>query len=698
LECETEGKENMVSIHDRVKIFKADAGLTTGEPDDYQIPRHAPTHQSGGTDEINVAGLLGELASLQNAGKIRGLSIAPVAPTTGQVLKFNGTEWVPGTDAAGGSLQAAYEAGNEVILDHINKGDFRIVGAGGIAFDVAFDILFNANEHFRATVGGNASPAAWLDLLLTGGAVSLGGTEGQFTFSGGTGLTIDARQFTVNSQLQALISSGNSVKLFGTGGVILETSAGDVTLKSKHTPVAVKLSDTLNTAFSTVNKTIIGAVNEIKAALGGAPAAHKITHENGGSDALNVAGLSGLLATAQTPAAHKASHENGGSDALSVAGLSGLLATAQNADKIQSVAVAATAPASGQVLGFNGSTWLPTTPASGGEANTASNVGASGEGVFKQKSGVDLQFKKLKAGTNVTITGGTDDVTIAAAGGTGEANTTSNSGAGAGLALPKSGVDLPFKSLVAGANITLTPGVDSISIAAAGGGGEANTASNAGASGEGLFKSKVGVDLQFKKLIAGTNITLTPGTDAVTIAAAGGGGGLRQFDFVGEMLGQASAGYARFVKSAINTSNPGGVPICSGSDDFVNGNLAPFIVPFNCTVKSIRVHCARVSTSVGSVGATPTLRVDFYKANNSGRNLYAQGNQAIPIISGLAEIGVWNNLGGVGNPIIFEKTTFSPGLSFVRGELMGFEFINESDPNKIGAISRCIITVNVEQV
>jgi len=43
-----------------------------------------------------------------------------------------------------------------------------------------------------------------------------------------------------------------------------------------------------------------------------------------------------------------------------------------------------------------------TTPSASGEVNTASNLG-SGSGLYKQKVGVDLQFKSLLAGTNCSL-------------------------------------------------------------------------------------------------------------------------------------------------------------------------------------------------------------------------------------------------------------------------------------------------------
>lgn len=80
--------------------------------------------------------------------------------------------------------------------------------------------------------------------------------------------------------------------------------------------------------------------------------------------------------------------------------------------------VVVTAPADGQVLVYDSatSTWVNEASGGGsGEVNTASNLG-TGTGVFAGKVGVDLQFKSLKAGAGVTLSSTATEVTIVASG------------------------------------------------------------------------------------------------------------------------------------------------------------------------------------------------------------------------------------------------------------------------------------------
>ena len=87
------------------------------------------------------------------------------------------------------------------------------------------------------------------------------------------------------------------------------------------------------------------------------------------------------------------------------------------------------------------------------------------------------------------------------AGGTGGlVKTASNVGTGAGVFKQKVGFDLEFKSLLGSGGITITDLGEEILISAAGAGsGESNTASNIGGA-IGIFDTKVGVDLRFKSL------------------------------------------------------------------------------------------------------------------------------------------------------------------------------------------------------
>lgn len=59
--------------------------------------------------------------------------------------------------------------------------------------------------------------------------------------------------------------------------------------------------------------------------------------------------------------------------------------------------------------------------AAGGEVNDGANLG-TGQGVFASKSGVNLQFKSLKAGTGVTISATGTEITINSTGGGGGGN------------------------------------------------------------------------------------------------------------------------------------------------------------------------------------------------------------------------------------------------------------------------------------
>lgn len=105
-----------------------------------------------------------------------------------------------------------------------------------------------------------------------------------------------------------------------------------------------------------------------------------------------------------------------------------------------------------------------------GVNTTASNLGSTGGrvGVFNSKVLNDLQFKSLVGTGTVTLTNNSPAAGEIEINSVGEANTSSNLGGGVGLAQAKVGINLPFRSLVAGANIVLTPTVNDVTISSTG--------------------------------------------------------------------------------------------------------------------------------------------------------------------------------------------------------------------------------------
>lgn len=118
--------------------------------------------------------------------------------------------------------------------------------------------------------------------------------------------------------------------------------------------------------------------------------------------------------------------------------------------------VLVTSPSNNDVLTYVGGAWVaaPAPGSTGGEANTGFNTGG-GAGVYQTKVGTELRFRSLVAGSgNVTVTQGTDEITIDVPN-IGEVNTVSSVGAGTQLFSAKVGTDLRFKTLTAGTNVVL---------------------------------------------------------------------------------------------------------------------------------------------------------------------------------------------------------------------------------------------------
>ena len=190
-----------------------------------------------------------------------------------------------------------------------------------------------------------------------------------------------------------------------------------------------------------------------------------------------------------------------------------------------------------------------------GSVTEGGNLGAGGQ-VFKNKTATTLNFRSIVGGSNVTVTQNTNDLTIAASD-TGEVNTASNLGSGQGVWFDKQGVDLRFKSLVAGSGIGISATNNEITLTSppnfygiifkesdgsrterddtlvvdsnhfyldqAGNDGKpllslssASNVTNLGG-GNGVFASQHGLNLRFKSIVAGASVTIDSAAETLTI-------------------------------------------------------------------------------------------------------------------------------------------------------------------------------------
>lgn len=150
-----------------------------------------------------------------------------------------------------------------------------------------------------------------------------------------------------------------------------------------------------------------------------------------------------------------------------------------------------------------------------GESNTASNVG-TGVGPFKQKAGVDLEFLSFvgTGATSITTNAGVTEIIVSS---TDTTYTGSNLGAGQTVFNQITGAnDFEFKTLIAGTGISITPngGGTALTFAA---NGLITDATNLG-TGADIFAQVNGTDLEFRSITGGDGITITQSATEIDIA------------------------------------------------------------------------------------------------------------------------------------------------------------------------------------
>lgn len=261
---------------DILALIAAAVAAGGGTPDP-----HAPSHQNGGTDEINVAGLSGQLADPQlirvakggtNIGLRPKLNLIEGTNVTLTVADNNGADRVDITITAAATaqtLQAAYDGGQAITLAStalevkaVSGDDVLflsktagtiIAGAKGISGGTAAQVaMFGAGAGVDAVSSTPATSAA--KTTVRGGK---GGDGNVTALSGGSGSSLDL--------LGGDGGSCNSGGLPGDGGAVLlkagKAGAGPYILGGPVSGVTIEGGDADQTGPSSAQNTRGGAVS-----------------------------------------------------------------------------------------------------------------------------------------------------------------------------------------------------------------------------------------------------------------------------------------------------------------------------------------------------------------------------------------------------------------------------------------------------
>ncbi|MEZ4775833.1 MAG: tail fiber domain-containing protein [Bacteroidia bacterium] len=342
------------------------------------------TGDTNAADDItNVSVAAGDVTGVYSnlsVGKIQGIPVAPTAPSlTGQVLKWNGSAWAPGTDD--GTIYIAGTGINVTGTTITNTGDTNasddVLTTTPASGDVTGIFSNLVVEGLQGNPVSSSTPTNVGQVLEWDGLQWVPGADDNTTYSAGTGINVTGTVITNTGDTDAADDITTST-----------AAAGDVA----GTFPNLTVGGLQGSPVSATAPTIVGQVLKWNGSSW-APGADGVNTYTAGSG-INVTGTV-ITNTGDTNAADDIT--------TSTAAAGDVAGTFPNltVDGLQGTPVAATAPTIvGQVLKWNGSSWAP---------------GADGVNTYTAGSGINV------TGTVITNTGDTnaaDDITnISVAGG-----------------------------------------------------------------------------------------------------------------------------------------------------------------------------------------------------------------------------------------------------------------------------------------
>jgi len=282
---------------------------------------------------------------LWNASKLKGNDISSKNPSSGEVLKWNGTNWAPSTDD-----NDKYTAGNGIA---INSGAIDATNSSA---------MWNADK-LQGRGVSNVTPA-------TGEVLEYDGTNwtprAKNSYSAGTGISIASGTISA----QNTTDMWNADKLRGRGVSTTSPSSGEV-LKWNGTTWAPAAD---NGASYSAGTGISIASNAINATNGTAMwNADKIQGRAASTSTPNNGDVLKWSGSAWAPATDNGASYSAGTgitiSSNTIAASNG--SAIWNAEKLQGRSMSSTAPTTGQVLKWNGSAWTPAKDSSGGGSSSS---------------------------------------------------------------------------------------------------------------------------------------------------------------------------------------------------------------------------------------------------------------------------------------------------------------------------------------